>query len=407
MQSGKQIWIDKVIVKPLALLSNVVVRLVGFLAGIDHSLDRNFKTLAVCKFKGMGSILQATPLLTTLRKNYPESKIVFITSFENKYILKKLNQVDEVVYLNDKSLGKLLVDFPRFMFKLIRLRIGVYMDLEIYSETSSLISTFSLAKNRIGYYMRSSHYKMGLYTHMLFYNTRSPISQTYLQHARLLKCKDVYQELTPIRSEKMKIEGLPFSLSQPYIIINPNASDLREERRWPKEKYLAIIKHLLKTNEFALIIIGSKTEKKYVDEVLNGLTDKNLFNLAGQTSIEELIALVQNAKLMLTNDTGPMHLAFSNDVPTVALFGPCTPWQYGQKNKCFSIYKNLYCSPCVHEFLKPPCAGDNQCMKLIQETEVLGAINQMLESQSFEIGQEKMQYVGNNGMVGEVGRKAN
>ena len=72
----------------------------------------------------------------------------------------------------------------------------------------------------------------------------------------------------------------------------------------------------------------------------------------------------------MTNDTGPMHIAFSCGTPTVALFGPASPIQYpGIKNTSI-IYKDVYCSPCVHDFVIPPCNGDNICMKLITVSEV-------------------------------------
>ena len=77
MRVARQIWLDRVIAKPIAWCLNVTARILGFFLRIDHSLDRKFKTIAVCKYKGLGSIVQATPLLQTLRKNYPEARIIF------------------------------------------------------------------------------------------------------------------------------------------------------------------------------------------------------------------------------------------------------------------------------------------------------------------------------------------
>ena len=95
-----------------------------------------------------------------------------------------------------------------------------------------------------------------------------------------------------------------------------------------------------------------------------------VFNTAGKFSLGELFALISGASLIITNDTGPMHISFALKKQTVCLFGPASPSQYGQNPYAFGLYKNIYCSPCVHEFLTPPCRGDNQCMKLITVEEV-------------------------------------
>jgi hypothetical protein len=63
----------------------------------------------------------------------------------------------------------------------------------------------------------------------------------------------------------------------------------------------------------------------------------------------------------------------------VALFGPCSPQQYGVNPSGIVIYKNIYCSPCVHDFIIPPCKGDNQCMKLISVAEVVNACCHLLD----------------------------
>ena len=98
-----------------------------------------------------------------------------------------------------------------------------------------------------------------------------------------------------------------------------------------------------------------------------------IINLSGKTNLHELVETLRTADLLITNDTGPMHVANSLNTNVLALFGPCSPKQYGLGKNIKTIYKNVYCSPCVHEFVVPPCKGDNQCMKLISVDEVFEA----------------------------------
>jgi ADP-heptose:LPS heptosyltransferase len=109
--------------------------------------------------------------------------------------------------------------------------------------------------------------------------------------------------------------------------------------------------------------------------------------------LPELITLIAGADLLITNDTGPMHLAFALKVPTVSLFGPCSPQQYGGTAKTISVYKNVYCSPCVHDFLIPPCKGDNQCMKKISVTEVIEAVRKAMQNDFSGNGFPEQDYI--------------
>jgi ADP-heptose:LPS heptosyltransferase len=377
MKIKTQLFIDRLAVFPIMFSLNYIVRIIGFMLRIDHRLNRKFNKIAVCKFKGMGSILQATPLLATLRKNFPYAEIIFISTEANRAILSKINLIDKAILIDDNNFLSLCKTFPGFILKIIKCRIGLYFDLEIYSSFSSLVTTLSLSKNRVGYYMRSSNYRMGIYTHMVFFNVRIPISQAYLQLSRLLSVDKFVTELFQLKVSNSDLSDVT---KEKYFIINPNASDLRLERRWPKENFIILIKNLtIKFSSYKIYIIGSKSERDYVESIMASLgSHSNVINVAGKTSLDELISLIHHSELMITNDTGPMHLAFSLKTPTVSLFGPCLPNQYSVYEKTVSLYKNLYCSPCVHEFIMPPCKGNNSCMKLITVNEVEEAINTVL-----------------------------
>ncbi len=74
-----------------------------------------------------------------------------------------------------------------------------------------------------------------------------------------------------------------------------------------------------------------------------------------------------------------MHIGFSLKKTAIALFGPCSPHQYGFAENAVCFYKNVYCSPCVHEFIIPPCSyGNNDCMKLISVEEVMNLFSRDL-----------------------------
>jgi ADP-heptose:LPS heptosyltransferase len=402
LKTRSQIKIDQYIAKPLAFIMNFIVRIAGKIFSIDHNLNKDFKVIAVCKFKGMGSIIQATPMLQAIRNKYPEASIIFISTASNKELLNKIDIIDQIITINDKNLLTLLFSCVSAIISLIRKRPGIYIDLEIYSDFSTLFTLFTLSKNRIGFYLRSSSFRMGIYTHMMFFNPQVPVANVYLQIASLLGCETENKYLYNLShlSNFSKHE-------KEYIVINPNASDLRLERRWSGENFVKLTIGLLKENpHLNVIFIGSKAEIEYTQTITEQINDSRVINLAGKTSLDELISTIHHAKLMISNDTGPMHIAFCTGTPIVCLFGPCSPNQYGINNNSYVIYKRVYCSPCVHDFKVPPCGGNNICMKLIELEEVQKKVMEILSYNPApkEFNFSKIQYKSGSTTIGLVNR---
>lgn len=398
MKIKNQIVIDNLVIRPIAYLLNFLVRIVGKITNIDHSLDKEFKTIVICKFKGLGSIIQSTPMIESFRNAYPNAEIIYLSTESNKTLLDKIHIIDSVYTINDKSIFKLITSLIKVQMKLIQKRPDVFIDLEIYSNFSTLVGVFSFAKNRIGFYLRSSSFKMGIYTHMMFFNSTLPISEVYYQLFRLFKKEIPKPKLYPLKSNSN------LSLPNKYIVINPNASDLRIERRWDISNFEAIIKIILNQySDYSIILIGSKNEEEYTNQLLNVENlDNRLISLAGKTSMDELIHVITNATLVITNDTGPMHLSFACEKATICLFGPCSPNQYGFYENTKIVYKKLYCSPCVHDFNIPPCKGNNLCMQMIKVQEIKELIEEVIENKKMNKAEKEINYSVEGNVLGLV-----
>lgn len=406
MKLKTKIIVDRFIGNIIAYFLNFSARILGFCLRINHSLGKPFKTIVVSKFIGLGSIIQSTPLLQTLRKKYPESKIIFVTGDDNVELLKHIDAVNEVITISDKTFLSLLTSTISLLLKLWRRRIDLYIDLEIYSNYSSIVTTLSCATNRFGFFKSDKNYRTGLYTHMMYFNVNSPVSEIYLQFARLIGCAEIITNLMQLkikehdqslmREKILKTTGI--NLNSSYCIINPNASDLRIERRWDAENYSLLIKKIIAEKpQLTIVLIGNKKESQYVYEIIQkaGVKEK-VVDSSGKLTLSELIYLIDKCSMMITNDSGPMHIAFSIRKKTVALFGPCSPTHYGFNEYCFPVYKKVYCSPCVHDFITPPCKGDNQCMKKITVDEVFKTIEVAFQNGVAIYRQEELIYTDNN-----------
>ena len=388
MNYYRKIFIDRLVGTPLIFITNIIARLAGFLLRRNHSLKDIPQRVIVCKLVGIGSIVQSTTLLMNLKKQFPELKIAYLSSSGNQVLLENIPLVDEVITINDQSLFSLFISTMKAIWKCWRFKPDIFLDIEVYSNLTSILSCFSMARDRIGFYRKDQSMRLGIYTHMLYFNIKAPINQSNLQMGRQIGCVNTSSELFPIEvsvsvkknAEKKLSENYQLIPGQ-YILINPNASDLRIERRWRAERFTEFINKISEVSDLKCVLIGSKDERSYVESIIKNVNPdiaSNLINTAGELSIPELLCLIKNATFMLTNDTGPMHLAFALKTKTLSLFGPCNPIQYGNMTNGIAIYKEVYCSPCVHEFLIPPCYGDNQCMKMISVKEVLEAVDKII-----------------------------
>jgi ADP-heptose:LPS heptosyltransferase len=346
----------------------------------DHTQDpAQVQTIVVAKFAGLGSIVQCTPLLAALHQRFPTAKIVFLTSEKNSDLVSRLEHIHETVGIDERSLPRVFFSTLRALAKIARLRADLYFDLEIYSAYASCMAILALTRNRYGFYRGSSIHKIGIYTHLVYFNTRVEIREIYLQLGFSAGCqRPANSKLGAIAIREQDYRdfeklGLP---AAPFVVLNPNASDLMVERRWPLGNFRELAAELKKTAN--VVAVGSASERDYV----SALEGAGVVNLAGKLSLGALLVLLEKCALLVTNDTGPMHFAWALGTPTVSLFGPVDPKHYGMRAGNIRIlYKPVYCSPCVHEVDEPPCGGNNVCMQRITVAEVLGASLRLLRGE--------------------------
>jgi heptosyltransferase II len=158
--------------------------------------------------------------------------------------------------------------------------------------------------------------------------------------------------------------------------INPGAT-YGSAKRWYPEEFADTI-HAL-SDQYDIMIFGGEGEIVIANDIEDLLIEKNIKNyqnLAGNTSINELINNISILDLFITGDSGPMHLAAAFQVPTVAIFGPTKDYETSQwmNNKSVVIKKQLECQPCM----KRSCPlNHHNCMKLIKSADVLEAVKKI------------------------------
>ncbi|MCM8829854.1 MAG: glycosyltransferase family 9 protein [Candidatus Omnitrophica bacterium] len=159
------------------------------------------------------------------------------------------------------------------------------------------------------------------------------------------------------------------------VVFNPGG---REKKRLSEEKFAEIGKTLIKRyDSLKIIIVGADYEEKIGEKIKELIGSDNVFNLSGKTTLKQLAALLGRASLMITNDTETLHLASAIHCPTVAIFGPTSPYRYGPiGTKNIIIHSDIPCFPCNE---KRRCRKDYLCMKQISSEEVIKAAMLLLD----------------------------
>jgi heptosyltransferase-2 len=372
------------IIKFLDKLLGSLISLILAIFSRKKQLDaKNAKRILIIQLWGIGETILTLPAVSAVRKRFKNSELSVLATERNKEAY-----LSSGIKLNVLSLSMDPISILWFIIANLR-RFDMVIDLEEYLNISSIISFF-IGRQRIGF---SGRPRSSLYHNSVKYNANQHTVQAFLDLARLLRAdyKKKIPKLNYGNKEKALIKGILKQAPKKAKIIGivPGAAESAKSRMWPLQRYARLANRLLKKNVF-LIFMGTKSEKPLIDDIITVIDDKSrVFDTAGLISIKELFCLVDNLNLLITNDTGPLHIASAQGTKVIGLFGPNLPTRFGPyRTKGSSIYHKSSCkfSPCinVHKGQVPDClyakrSKDYQkCMKAITVDEVLKAANSLL-----------------------------
>jgi ADP-heptose:LPS heptosyltransferase len=356
----------------------------------------------------MGSAILADPAMRKIKRE-SGCQLFFAIFQKNKPSLGLLNTVpDEHIFtIRENNLLRLLTDTVRFLFWSRRHNIDTVFDLELFSRFTAILTGFSGATNRVGYY---SFHNEGLYrgemlTHRVMYNPHLHIAKNFIALVNAVLSNEpqrpysktvipdsdiVLQRYHPdeealdqFASILTDIIGKPFEAEKHKIVlINANASELLIQRRWMPEYYVELVQRIVSDHpDVEVFLTGSPSEIAEMEQLHRQIDHPRCHNTAGEFTFEQLPLLYSSAHLMVTNDSGPGHFSAVSDLKVFVFYGPETPALYGSLGNSVPIYRGLACSPCVNaaNHRKTDCQ-DNVCLKLIKPAEVYGMIESSLKA---------------------------
>ena len=166
-------------------------------------------------------------------------------------------------------------------------------------------------------------------------------------------------------------QGIPSGAA--FLVLNPGAA-YGSAKRWHQDRFADVADNLASQLGLHVAIIGSEPERAIANQVCERMTRRPAV-LNGKTSLETLIGVLAESSLMITNDSGPMHIAAALGIPTVAIFGPTDETNTGPSGPHTRIVKHtVECSPC----LLRECPIDHRCMNAVTVEEVCRAAKELM-----------------------------
>lgn len=288
------------------------------------------RKIAVLKSGTIGDILMATPFLRALRNSFPDAIIDFhlgkwsVEALQNNPCIDSIFAYDDSVFHSFSNiLGKI---------KLIRKVKARKYDLLFILDKSYLANLLGFAtgiKFRIGFdrygegFSNNLNVKYGSVRHEIDY---------YLDLTKTIGIEKTnkHLELNILKEDRQYVDTLIKNINntKKYIGVIPGGAKnpgggVVDSRKWPAEKFIELTGRL--SSKYTLLLLGGKTDFEFNETIIKISGKKDVFNLAGKTTVAQSCELMRRCKFIICNDSGPMHIASASGTKVISLFGPTNP----------------------------------------------------------------------------------
>lgn len=326
------------------------------------------KKILVVKLGAIGDVVMSLAMINEIDKKYPEARITWIAGKTVEPLINSIPRIDEAIIINDSDLltGNLVKKFI-VLFKMWITLFGKRYDLIITAykdKRYKLLTSTALGKVKKDFIgkVRQTTLTHGRYHALEYMRLIDDTDDWQMSAATFPECNII---------PSPNLESTFLKPGTKCVAIAPGGSknllSITDERRWPVENYVHVAIELIK-RKFTVIIIGAESDS-WVSEYFENTP---VVNLIGKTSITDVVYIYKNCNLLISHDTGLLHLAKLSGIHTIALFGPVDPrWRVGKNENIKTIWGgvDLYCAPCYNGKTFAEC-DNNICMKNIDPESV-------------------------------------
>ncbi len=279
------------------------------------------KQLAIICPSWVGDTVMATPVLRAARNTRPDTRITVVCRPGLDELLAGCPWLDDIIAVNMKRIGGTVLAARRLR------QAGVYAVVLLPNGLrSALVALLGGARARVGYRRGG---RGPLLSHALAVSSQDGPVAALDYYALLagfafgLDTVDTRMELAVTETQRAESVRLLDGVARPFAVLCPGAN--KKAKRWPAERFAAVADELATRHGLAVVATGSPAERPVVAAVAAAANNPVVDLTASGVTLGALKGIIAEARLMITNDTGPRHIAAALGTPTVSLFGPTDP----------------------------------------------------------------------------------
>ncbi len=346
----------------------------------DTGQDKEYKRILITRTDRIGDVVLSTPVIKVLRENYPSAYIAMMVSPYTEDIVSGNPDLDEVIILDKDDLHRNLKGVWEFSRGLKKKGFDLAIALHPTNRVHLVIFLAGIPK-RIGYDRKMGFLFTDKIKHLkqLGEKYESEYNFDLLKPLGIeLKDRDLY---IPLKKESEDwVQELFIQKGVKHedkiLAINPGASC--KSRIWPAERFAEVIDELIDKYGFKVFILAGPKDVNMADKVISQMKHKAI-NLAGKTSVSQLVSILKRCELLISNDSGPVHIASALGTPVVSIFSRSqkglSPKRWGPVGKRdVFLHKDVGCSEC----LAHNCVKGFLCLKAITVEDVVKAADSIL-----------------------------
>jgi len=325
----------------------------------------------IVRLGSLGDLIHTLPAASAIRRAMPEAEIDWLVDAPHRELLTLVPVISSIVTLGGRSIR----DWMQARRALRARRYDIAFDFQGLIK-SAVLTRFSGAKRAIGFDRASAREGFAA----TFYDERVAAEGGHVieKNLRLVAAAGVRAETRdfPLRSvQSAALDAVRAQVTGPFALLNPGAA--WPNKRWPPDAFGAIARHLGDRHGLRSVILWGPSEEALAKSVVAASAGAAV--VAPATRLADLVALSRDARLMLSGDTGPTHIAAAVGTPIVALFGPTSPARNGPWDRddvVLSRYEQCDC-----HYQRQCRRSSGWCLGTIAVGEVTAAIDQRLARQ--------------------------
>ncbi|MCD6464675.1 glycosyltransferase family 9 protein [Candidatus Woesearchaeota archaeon] len=345
----------------LRLLDKFIGRAIIMILSLrnKHSNDklRSFKVRRVLLIKlfGFGNLVLLTPLIQELKKRFQVDYLCFSQAAKAFELYPDL--VDNVLTIRMNKL-------PLDIYRIIKHKAGYYdliIDLEQFVRLSAIIGLLLKPKLFFGMPTPSSGKRRAFDNYLFWQENKHTVEEYYEKVSKLLRAINVSLPTKSPVLKKPRIDEQPaYNFKDVnYISICVGGSAHKVETRYPLKHWVELTLSILKSCDFPVIFVGGSGDSKIVEKLRHALPKHfrhRIINLCGRTSLKQSASIIAKSKLLISTDTGPLHIGAALGIHVVGIFGGTTPNLYGpytKNKKVFFVHKGKTLSNMNEKIINP------------------------------------------------------